>query len=565
MEPSTKNTNSKGRFAQARLLISKLPSKLRDRKALPFIVFVVGFALVGSYLLFFSHAATTTTNFNGKLTRKAPIRSFNLTAQSGRLDNTLSFAGSGSMTLTVFSSAGVSVGSSNGTSPVVLSVPVSQGTYRLQVSTTQALTAKGTSFTLSAANVTSTTTPPPPPSGCSNSGTASGSDAVITNCTASFGLQQMLIGPMASRGSVTVTHYWEEFTSPGRHWLYFRDSTTGAFTHLEISDGTNGGWGDSKITWTGNNQIWLEGGKGPIVVHGYQVNGTSTLPTSLTSIDKKTFGDTDSRTGNLLALKSGAVVAQWHQSGQTGPQGHWLAYRTAAGAWNTPQSLQFMPTFATISTMAQHPADDSIWLFNDPDAFGAIGAAHLTEVAGTLKIDWTDANFIAHEGPYNETLGTYDYGPDPENPDIVAVPNAAKGTISLAYESSYRTTITGIEGSPYASYPVIADIKADKTKTFIQLPVYVERISKLALAVSNGSYWLAYHPVDGFPDGPHSFKRLQISKYSNGAWSSPVDLGDIYTKDLSFPGRFEIQTSAISRPEFLIRKSDNKLHFYTLQ
>ncbi len=556
MEPSSKNTNTKGRFAQVRALFNKQVSRLRSRKAVPFIVFVVGFALVGSYLLFFSNAATNTTTFTGKLTKRAVTKSHSFTAAAGQLDTTLSFSGTNSMVITITSSSGSIIGSRSGPSPLALSVPVTGGTYTFSLGTNDPISSKGAPYTL---NVNVMPTPP-----CSNSGTASGSDAVITNCTASFGLQQMLIGPMASRGSVTVTHYWEEFTSPGRHWLYFRDSVTGAFTHLEISDGTNGGWGHSKIAWTDNNQIWLEGGNGPVVVRGYQVNGIGTLPSSLTSIDKKTFGDTDSRTGNLLALKSGAVVAQWHQSGQTGPQGHWLAYRTAAGVWNTPQSLQFMPTFATITTMAQHPADNSIWLFNDPDAFGAIGAAHLTEVSGTLKIDWTDANFIAHEGPYNETLGTYDYGPDPENPDIVAVPNIAKGTISLAYESSYRTTITGIEGSPYASYPVIADIKADKTKTFIQLPIYVERISKLSLAVSNGSYWLAYHPVDGFPDGPHSFKRLQISKYSSGAWSSPVDLGDIYTKDPSFPGRFEFQTSAISRPEFLIRKSDNKLHFFTL-
>ena len=52
------------------------------------------------------------------------------------------------------------------------------------------------------------------------------------------------------------------------------------------------------------------------------------------------------------------------------------------------------PCYKKVADLVRVGADGSIWLFSNPDAWGAIGAAHLTEANGALRVDWTDSTFL---------------------------------------------------------------------------------------------------------------------------------------------------------------------------
>lgn len=377
------------------------------------------------------------------------------------------------------------------------------------------------------------------PVSVSNGG--SSADVRLTDPVATQGLALLGRGKMAETGKVTGLLYWEEFTS--RRAMFFRDASSGTASYVSLPVDSLVGWSNATYVLSGN-EVWVWGGGGPVYLRHYQLSG-SPMPTSAALVSTEAFGDTDSRRGDLTLLASGGLVAVWNQQGGTGPQGLGIAYRSPGGAWQTTYPLYFMPTMASKQVVAQHPADGSVWVFNNPDAWGEIGAVHLTEVPSGLTLDWTDAHYI-----FDQTYG--DLAPDPENPDLVVATDPSTASLVLAYQSRVRQMFSTYPAVVTGSHVAVARIGPGGPTSFLVLPSYVERISALGLVVRPGETWLAYRPVD---PATLAFDKLYVSVHRNGAWGSPTLLGTL-------DDPYGLVGSGISRAEFSAEMADGALHFY---
>lgn len=348
-------------------------------------------------------------------------------------------------------------------------------------------------------------------------------------------------GPMATAGASTLV-VLRHLPSYQPYAYIFDDAGTESYVPLPVDRVPGNDWSEASYAWSSPSDLWIVSGGGPVFVRHYELTG-SPVPTSARLIESISFGDADSRAGGLLVLSSGSVLATWRQQGQIGPQGIALAYRTTSGTWKTHFPIDFMPTRASKQALVQNPADGSIWLFNNADAWGAIGAVHLTDMMDRIQIDWTDPYFISDlDGPF---------GSDPENPDLVAAADAATGTVVLAYQSSVRTMISTtpvVTGAHVA----VGRISTDGTKRFFELPVLVERVSRLGLAVRAGQIWLAYRPVDV---GSLSFDDLYASRYEAGRWAEPSLLGTLASP-------YESLGFSTGAPRFSALMSDGRLHLF---
>ena len=372
-----------------------------------------------------------------------------------------------------------------------------------------------------------------------NGGTSGG--IRLSDPAATHGLALLGRGKMAENGTITGLLYWEEFTS--RRAMFFRDSVSGATSYVSLPVDSLAGWVNATYALRGSD-LWVWGGGGPVYLRRYQLSG-SPLPTSAVLVSTQGFGDADSRRGDMTILASGGLVAVWNQQGEAGPQGLGIAYRSPAGAWQAPfYPVYFMPTMASKQVVAQHPADASVWVFNIPDAWGEIGAAHLTEGPSGLALDWTDGSYIM-----DQKHG--DFAPDPERADLALAADPSSGTLVLAYQSRVRrmfATNPVVTGSHIA----IARIGAAGPTSFLMLPTYVERISALGLVVRPGEISMAYRPID---EATLTFDKLYVSVNRRGAWTSPTILGTLAEA-------YGLVGSGISRAEFSAEMADGALHLF---
>lgn len=349
-------------------------------------------------------------------------------------------------------------------------------------------------------------------------------------------------GRMAEWGSVTALLYTPRLDF--RPTLYVRDSSSGASSHVLLPPDQAAGpsWSNATYAFAGGlGNLWVFSGGGPVYARLYSLSG-SPLPTSAALVSRTTYGDSDSRAEDMTLLASGGLVAVWHQQGSTGPQGQGVAYRSAAGEWSSIYPIQFAPTKASVQAVAQNPVDGGIWVFIDPDGLGSIAAMRLSETGSGLAIDWTDRGFITvdKDGPY---------APDPENPDLQAVADPWTGTVALAYESAQRVIF---QSSPFVagSYPVVTRIAADGSKSYLTMPAYVERVSRLGVVVRPGETWLAYRPVD-----PVTLRsdEMWVNVHRSDGWGTAVRLGTTAHLATGF---------APTRPEFGTRFADGALRIF---
>jgi hypothetical protein len=324
-----------------------------------------------------------------------------------------------------------------------------------------------------------------------------------------------------------------------------RDASTGATAHVVLPSDTVQGpsWTNAVYAFDGLDELWVFSGGGPVYARHYLLSG-SPLPASAVRESTTAFGDADSRAEDMTMLAGGGLAGVWHQQGDLGPQGQGVAYRNPSGVWSTVFPITFVPTHAAVQTVAQHPADGSIWVFCDPDAYGAIAAMRLHQSGSGLTLDWTDSMYINQDAD-----GAF--GPDPENPDLEAVADPSTGTIALAYQSEQRVIF---QSYPFVagSYPAVTRIAANGSKTYLALPVYAERVSRIGIVVRAGETWLAYRPVD---PGSLTSKDLYANVYRNGAWGTATRLGATASLITGFGG---------SRPEFGSRFDDATLKFFSL-
>lgn len=371
----------------------------------------------------------------------------------------------------------------------------------------------------------------------------SASDVVLNDPSAANPLALLGRGTAASWGSVSVVLYWEQFTN--HRSAFLRDSSTGAQSYVRLPVDNESGWSHAAYTMTSPTDLWVFGGGGPMALRHFSLSGGS-LPTTATLVSDQAVGDSDSRQGDFIRLADGALVLSWLQQGATGPQGQWLGYvPPASTTLQVSGPLTFVRTKASKSVLAQHPVDGSVWLFSDPDAWGAVAVAHLTEASGSLRVDWTDPTWI-------NTTAYGENGPDPENPDLVAGADPTTGTIVLAYQGAHRMMFQTSPTVVTGSYPVVARIAASGSLAFTQLPVYVERISSLAMSVVAGDVRLTYRPIDATT---MTFDHLDSALLHAGTWSAAAHLGQLADS-------WEVLSFTPGRSEVAAQMSDGQLHLF---
>lgn len=514
------------------------------------VVWVLGSALVVAALAPSAALAAggkTSTTSSGSCSRRnpcttdtsAPTIAISAPGAGSTVSGTVSVAGSAADNVGVTSVAvsvdGASASQASGTSSWTYSLNTSSLTNGSHSISARASDAAGnsssTSVTVTVSNATS-----------GGSTSASAADFKLSDPSASGNLAPLGRAHQAEAGDLTAVLYWD--TSTARFSAFFRSASTGNGTYVALPLDSTNGWGNASYVLAGTSNLWVMGGSGPMYLRHYTLSG-SPLPTSATLVSTQVLGDTDSQAGDLAVLASGGLVAAWHQQGATGPQGLYVNYRSPSGTWQSLPVMQFAPTNASHQVIVQHPVDKSVWIFSDPDAWSAIAAAHLTEGPSGLTVDWTNGSYI--------TTATYGgNGPDPENPDLAASVDTSTGTIALAYQSSTRKVFS-TNPSVIGSYVAIAHIPASGSLTFTQLPIYVERVSSLGLVVSGGQTWLAYRPIDA---STLTFDHVYVSRFSGGAWASPVLLGQLYTPSQRIG-------YGQSRAEFSVRMADAGTHLLT--
>jgi hypothetical protein len=349
-------------------------------------------------------------------------------------------------------------------------------------------------------------------------------------------------GKMAASGSQTALLYWEQFTS--RRAVFFRDASTGATAYVDLPVDTSAGWSNARYVWSGNGDFWVLSGNGPIYLRHYRFAG-SPMPTSASLVASQVLGDGDSRMGDILVLRSGGVVAVWHQQGMSGPQGTNIGYLSPSGGWQTLPPLTFVPSASSRQVVVQHPADDSVWMFTVPDGWSAIGAVHLTEGSAGLRVDWTDGTYLSVQ-KYGES------GPNGEYPDLAVAADPATGTIALAFQNNHRYMFS-TNPVVIGAYVSVARITAASDVSMLVLPLYVERVSGLGIFVGPGWTALAYRPID---QATLTYDKLAVSTYRNGVWGSPTVTG---TVNSSSPD----SNYGVSRVEVAAQMADGNMHFVT--
>jgi hypothetical protein len=337
-------------------------------------------------------------------------------------------------------------------------------------------------------------------------------DTTVTNPDLPDGVASLGQGRIAEDGGRSYVLYAARFTN--EPWVLVRDESSGETSHIALPAGTTGGtaWARADLAVAGGD-MWILSGAGPVYLRHYRLSG-SPLPTTATVVAEHLLGNSDSRAGALTALASGNVAGVWHQQAATTPHGLNFVHATPGGVVRTAGPVS-IATRSSTQAIAQHPADQSLWVFSSADAGSAIAAVHLSEQSTGLRVDWVNSSYISEAR--HGTLG-----PDPEAPDVEAAVDTLNGAIAVAYQSAERrvfSTQPWIVGSQVA----VARVRADASISFLALPDYVERISAIGLVVRENETWLAYRPIAD----DLTFDTLHVRRHDGSAWGEPVVLGKL--------------------------------------
>lgn len=219
------------------------------------------------------------------------------------------------------------------------------------------------------------------------------------------------------------------------------------------------------------------------------------------------FGDPNSRPQGLIKLKSGGYAGAWVQQGDNRVG---LLYLAPAGGFSTQYTT--FPEGTVLpgqSAIAQHPVDDSIWVFVGRDSTGLIRAVRAHEAGGLLVIDWSQKEFLGFVD--NNKLD--DTCPEGEFPHIEVAADPFRGLLHVAYQSHHAKIYST---SPFvkAAWIAIASVKADTTKTFSFWQGQAERISHFGFVANQLGLFLAVNPLD-VPT--LTYPKLQVVQLAPGS------------------------------------------------
>ncbi len=281
----------------------------------------------------------------------------------------------------------------------------------------------------------------------------------------------------------------------------------------------------------------------------------------------------------MIRLKSGALMVAWNDempwpySKPDGSVDTGFAYRSSTGNWTVKFPITIPTPLATnltqsTMTMAQHPADGSIWAFSKRDAAHEIIGLHFTEGTTSFTLDWTKNDYIAQSTtwpiPNNDGIN----GPEGELPFLSAIADPTRNAILLAYQRAefqfvFYDPVWGPVSLKEAT-ATIAQITADGGKTFIPFPTYMERGAQFGFSVlADGTLWLAYQPIN---HQTLTWNQVYASNYFNGAWSAPVLVGFNYHNYNSLgierdPGMIAYRTG---QAQVAFQTPDQKIHAFML-
>lgn len=388
---------------------------------------------------------------------------------------------------------------------------------------------------------------------------------------------------IATWGSLSAYLYlkWNN-TATLDTWVYLSDASTGQSSSFLLHPYPGYYMVETDYVFTSATELWTVGRDSSVAqqvrVSKYQLN-SSAIPTSATLSSTQLFGDSHSTPRSMIRLQSGALLVAWNEA----DAGYFLpdlvtgfAYRSPTGVWKSQFPLTVTDLFGgnatmTQMTMAQHPADGSIWVFAKRDSFQEIIALHFTEASGTLSLDWTNAGYIAQptcsyptEPCYNDGIN----GPEGEFPFLSAIPDPTRNAILLAYQrNDYQFVFSNpafTNDSVKEATVAIAQIASNASKTFIAFPSYIERIQQFGFSVlPNGDLSLVYHPIN---HQTLTWNEVYTRTYSNGSWSAPVFVGFNYNYYNSIgpyrnPGLVAYRTD---QPQVAFRTPDQKIHTFNL-
>jgi len=386
---------------------------------------------------------------------------------------------------------------------------------------------------------------------------------------------------LAEAENTTMLQYYEKDTGDQR--LYFFDGSFGAHVLLPGFKGIQ----SDRIDFRGTrfdqvehvlpslNEVWIfseaptettDGRLGymsPVLISRYALTG-SPLPTKATLRSSRTFGDEHSRTGAFISLQSGGMIASWYQSHLVEPHGDrrpevGIAYRSPRGRWSTKFPIAVNDSKGGRLTqsrqaMAQHPADDSIWLFNKRDSAHSMEVVHLSETGDGLAVDWVDPLFINDREHKEDSV-------ESEFPAIMAISDPTRNVIILAYgDKRFERTTCGGTCFRKVTHVTVVAIAADGTKWFeATSPFTIERTTRFGMALSEDKLSFVYKPLTLTSRPPSSLEAISLD-LKTGSWSEPLVLGE------AFRASREIAAVFSTPPlDFAYLMADEKIHYFMIE
>jgi hypothetical protein len=370
--------------------------------------------------------------------------------------------------------------------------------------------------------------------------------------------------------SVVIYQKPNSLNSTTDTWVSVSDSDTGQTSNLLLHSQPSYYQTETDYVLTSAVDLWTLSCDvslgGHLLVRQYKLNGSPT--SSATLISAKSLGDSGSKGKAMIRLQSGAILAAWNEEAWGSTASNLttgFVYRSAAGNWSilSPVTIQNSGGGNIVMsqmTMAQHPADGSIWGFIKRDSFTQISALHFTEGPSGISLDWINPNFITQTTDGNN-------GPEGEFPFLAAAADPTRNSILLAYQSYqdqavFTDPLYGSMNSIFLkqAYATVAQIGVDGSKIFIPFQTYMERCEQFGMAVlSDGTIWLSYQPINS---GSLTWNEVYASKYENSAWSVPVLAGFNYQTYNVASGEREpgVLISRADQPIVAFRTPDQKIH-----
>lgn len=383
-------------------------------------------------------------------------------------------------------------------------------------------------------------------------------------------------------GRIAVHGDWSAFlyrTTVFEDWLYLQDAS-GLESHIRLPDRfDHNDRANAEYSLTSPTSLWIWSGVfGQAKLRQYRLEGQQGLPTRAVLVSVSRVGDSNSRPGGLIPLASGGLLGLWYQF-EYHTDRHLAVgffYLGPSGKTQTIYPLQLAGKGGDVvgsrCTLAQHPADGSIWAFLKRDSYQEISAIVLRETADGISVSWTKTDFISQQDG--------EHAPDSEYPYLVAAPDGRRQSLRLAYQNKSSAVfyvadrhgryLGGQCGKPMGGLLdpslyikganlSIAEISANRKTSFLTLPVFVDAARYFGFSVTD-RLWVVYQPVGCWNtsyDSMNKRREAHATYFDQGGWAPPVRLGEWseHKEYYASPVLFNV-----ARPQFALRLSDGLVH-----